>query len=124
MFKQARSTPRRRSERPRELTGTAAPLCTPQSTPPPLKLSERDICEMFQKQKIKKAPDPDGVLPSCLNACAEQLAQTFTSILNQSLELCDVFSCFKNSNIIEVPKKNSITALNDYRPFALIHMGS
>ncbi|KAI5619464.1 gastrula zinc finger protein XlCGF28.1-like [Silurus asotus] len=52
-------------------------------------------------------------------ACADQLAPIFTSIFNRSLELCEVPSCFKLSTIIPVPKKPSITGLNDYRPVAL-----
>ncbi|KAF7711331.1 hypothetical protein HF521_000342, partial [Silurus meridionalis] len=51
--------------------------------------------------------------------CADQLAPIFTSIFNRSLELCEVPSCFKLSTIIPVPKKPSITGLNDYRPVAL-----
>ena len=57
--------------------------------------------------------------PSCLKACADQLAPIFTRIFNRSLELCEVPSCFKRSTIIPVPKKPSITGLNDYRPVAL-----
>ena len=57
--------------------------------------------------------------PSCLKACADQLAPIFTRIFNRSLELCEVPSCFKRSTIIPVPKKSSITGLNDYRPVAL-----
>ena len=56
---------------------------------------------------------------SCLKVCADQLAPIFTKIFNRSLELCEVPSCFKHSMIILVPKKSSITGLNDYRPVAL-----
>ncbi|KAI3365834.1 hypothetical protein L3Q82_000719 [Scortum barcoo] len=72
------------------------------------------------RQKIRKAPEPDGVSPSCLKACADQLTPIFTQIFNRSLELCEVPSCFKHSTIIAIPKKPSIiTELNDYRPVAL-----
>ena len=57
--------------------------------------------------------------PSCLQVCAEQLAPIFTRIFNWSLELCVVPSCLKRSTVIPVPKKPSITGLNDYRPVAL-----
>ena len=57
--------------------------------------------------------------PSCLKVCADQLAPIFTQIFNTSLELCEVPSCFKRSTMILVPKKPSITGLNDYRPVAL-----
>ncbi|XP_068508470.1 uncharacterized protein [Syngnathus scovelli] len=64
---------------------------------------------MFRRQKIRKAPGPDGVSPSCLKVCAEQLAPTFARIFNRSLELCEVPSCFKSSTIVPVAKKPAIT---------------
>nr|XP_049586509.1 uncharacterized protein LOC125975256 [Syngnathus scovelli] len=67
---------------------------------------------MFRRQKIRKAPGPDGVSPSCLKVCAEQLAPTFARIFNRSLELCEVPSCFKSSTIVPVAKKPAITVLN------------
>ncbi|KAM9805370.1 uncharacterized protein ACBT44_013282 isoform 1-T2 [Syngnathus typhle] len=64
---------------------------------------------MFRRQKTRKAPGPDGVSPSCLKVCAEQLAPTFARIFNRSLELCEVPSCFKSSTIVPVAKKPAIT---------------
>lgn len=58
--------------------------------------------------------------PSWLRACAEQLAPIFTYIFNTSLEMCYVPSCFKSCIIIPVPKKSSISELNDYRSVALM----
>ncbi|KAI3368296.1 hypothetical protein L3Q82_008008 [Scortum barcoo] len=43
-----------------------------------------------------------------------------TFLTRGSLELCEVPSCFKCSTIIPIPKKLSITGLNDYRPVALM----
>ena len=51
--------------------------------------------------------------------CKSELAPIFTRVFNWSLALCEVPSCFKCSTIIPVPKKTSITGLNDYRPVAL-----
>lgn len=51
--------------------------------------------------------------------CAEQHALTFTRIFNHSWELCEVPSGFKSSTITPVPKTNSMTGLNDYRPVTL-----
>ncbi len=73
----------------------------------------------LQKDREKEGTGPDGVTPACLKTCADQLAPIFTQILNTSLELCEVPSCFKRSTIIPVPKKPKITGLNDYRPVAL-----
>lgn len=77
------------------------------------------MCRVFRKQKTRKAPDPDAVSPASLKSCAVQLAFIFTQIFNRSLELCDVPSCFNRSTIIPIPKKPTITGLNDYRPVAL-----
>ncbi|KAL0198364.1 hypothetical protein M9458_006904, partial [Cirrhinus mrigala] len=89
------------------------------SPPPTLQISEDEVCQVFRKNKRRKAPGPDGVTPACLKTCADQLAPIFSQIFNRSLELCEVPSCFKRSTIIPVPKKPKITGLNDYRPVAL-----
>ncbi|KAM9829083.1 uncharacterized protein ACBT44_003385 [Syngnathus typhle] len=86
---------------------------------PALQVREEEVRQMFRRQKTRKAPGPDGVSPSCLKVCAEQLAPTFARIFNRSLELCEVPSCFKSSTIVPVAKKPAITGLNDYRPVAL-----
>lgn len=67
----------------------------------------------------RKATGPNGVSPSTLRHCADQLAPVFTDIFITSLALCRVPSCFKTSTIVPVPKKPRITGLNDYRPVAL-----
>nr|XP_049593479.1 uncharacterized protein LOC125979367 isoform X2 [Syngnathus scovelli]XP_049593488.1 uncharacterized protein LOC125979367 isoform X2 [Syngnathus scovelli] len=64
---------------------------------------------MFRRQKIRKASGPDGVSPSCLKVCTEQLAPIFARIFNRSLELCEVPSCFKSSTIVPVAKKPANT---------------
>ncbi len=96
------------------------PLATPFSPTPTLQLREDDMCQVFRKNKRRKAPGPDGVTPVCLISCADQLAPIFTQIFNRSLELCEVPSWFKRSTIIPVPKKPKITGLNVYRPVALM----
>ncbi|KAL0172225.1 hypothetical protein M9458_032536, partial [Cirrhinus mrigala] len=98
---------------------TPCPSIPPTVSQPALKICEGDVCKVFRKQKIRKAKGPDSVSPACLKACAVQLSSIFTLILNRSLELCIVPSCFKCSTIIPVPKKPKTTGLNDYRPVAL-----
>ncbi len=95
------------------------PPATPLSPTPILQIREDDVCQVFKKNKRRKASGPDGVSPTCLKTCADQLAPIFTQIFNRSLELCEVPSCFKCSTIIPIPKKPKITGLNDYRPVAL-----
>ncbi|KAI4901817.1 hypothetical protein NFI96_010212 [Prochilodus magdalenae] len=47
------------------------------------------------------------------------LASTFTDIFNLSLAQSTVPVCFKTTTIIPIPKKSTITSMNDYRPIAL-----
>ncbi|KAK3560772.1 hypothetical protein QTP86_019205, partial [Hemibagrus guttatus] len=101
------------------LTPPANPLCLPSATQPTLKFCEEDMCQVFKKQKTRKAPGPEDVSPACLKVCTDQLAPIFTQIFNRSLVQCEVPRCFKRSTIIPVPKKPQISGLNDYRPVAL-----
>ncbi|PJG57318.1 RNA-directed DNA polymerase, partial [Aeromonas cavernicola] len=106
------------------INGTLPPIAdtaSPSSSTPgsQLEINVGEVCRLFQRLKTRKAPGPDGVSPSCLRVCAEQLAPIFTQLFNKSLELSEVPTCFKRSTIIPVPKKPTITGLNDYRPVAL-----
>ena len=86
---------------------------------PPFVISETDVRKAFKSQNPRKAAGPDRVAPSVLKNCAEQLAPVFTDIFNLSIRECKVPTCFKRSTIIPVPKKPTVTKLNDYRPVAL-----
>ncbi|XP_058026110.1 uncharacterized protein LOC131191710 [Ahaetulla prasina] len=85
----------------------------------PLVITEKEVQDLFHRQKPGKAPGPDKITPSCLQVCADQLAPIFTRIFYKSLEMCYVPSCFKRSTIIPVLKKPTIKELNNYRPIAL-----
>ncbi len=87
--------------RPEHLsTQPLTPPATPLSPTPTIQIREKDVRQVFRKNKKRKAPGPDGVTPACLKICADQLAPIFTQIFNRSLELCEVPSCFKCSTII------------------------
>ena len=87
--------------------------------PPPFTVKECDVKKAFLKQNVHKAAGPDGVPPILLKSCAHQLAPVFTDVFNSSLEQRKVPVCFKTSCIVPVPKKATISRLNDYRPVAL-----
>ena len=80
-------------------------------------LSVADVSQTVKQVNIHKAAGPDG-LPGCvLKACADQLASVFTDIFNLSESV--IPTCFKQTNILPVPKEAKVTCLNDYRPVAL-----
>ena len=96
------------------------------TTPPPNTLSSRNLT--IQEHEVRrtlravnprKATGPDGVPGKVLRDCADQLAGVFTNIFSQSLSQAVIPSCLKTSTIIPVPKKSSVSCLNDYRPVAL-----
>ncbi|KAI5611805.1 gastrula zinc finger protein XlCGF28.1-like [Silurus asotus] len=49
-----------------------------------------------------------------LRECAEQLADVFTDIFNISLSSNVVPTCLKTTTIVPVPKKSTVSCLNDY----------
>lgn len=63
-----------------------------------LRICEDDACQMLLKENSRKSTGPDGVSPSCLRTCADQLLPFFTQIFNRSLEQCEVPSCFTLSS--------------------------
>ncbi|TWW80193.1 putative RNA-directed DNA polymerase from transposon BS [Takifugu flavidus] len=110
------------SSSPPPLTISPPPITYHQFPPPPppsFTISEQDVRRQFARLNPRKAPGPDGVSPSTLRHCAEELTPVFTDIFNSSLESCQVPACLKTSTIVPVPKKPRITGLNDYRPVAL-----
>ncbi len=54
-------------------TQPLTPPASPLSPTPVLQISEDDVCQVFRKNKRRKAPVPDGVTPACLKTCADQL---------------------------------------------------
>ncbi|KAM9826385.1 uncharacterized protein ACBT44_006652 [Syngnathus typhle] len=73
----------------RHLSANPDPSTVWKEAAPALQVREEEVRQMFRRQKTRKAPGPDGVSPSCLKVCAEQLAPTFARIFNRSLELCE-----------------------------------
>ncbi len=84
-----------------------------------ISISVADVTRSFKQVNIHKAVGPDGIPGCVLRACTFQLAGVFADIFNLSLSLSVVPLCFKKSTIVPIPKKNLITCLNDWRPFAL-----
>jgi len=86
--------------------------CTPS-------LTMVDVRRALKRINPRKSPGPDGIPGRLLIGCTNQLAEVFPSIFNLFLYQSAVPTCFKQTTIVPVPKKPSITCLNDYRPVAL-----
>lgn len=87
--------------------------------PPPFNIQEEEVRSTFSGLKKNKAAGPDNISPAVLHYCAGEVAGVFTNIFNNSLRQSLVPKCFKESLIIPIPKTNTISCLNDYRPIAL-----
>ena len=84
-----------------------------------LAFTEPEVRKIFRKTHARKAAGPDGIPSRVVKMCASQISGIFTDIFNQFLRHCIIPKCFKQSTIIPVPKKSSVSCLNDYRPVAL-----
>lgn len=85
----------------------------------PFTVEEHQVRRTLGMVNPRKAAGPDGVSRQVLKGCAAQLAGVFTKIFNQSLSQVTVPPCLKSSIIVPLPKKNTSSTLNDYRPVAL-----
>ncbi|KAK1790105.1 hypothetical protein P4O66_002411 [Electrophorus voltai] len=68
---------------------------------------------------FRTAAGPDNIPGRVLRECADQLADVLTDIFSISLSCTVVPACFKTSTIVPVPKKPTVSCLNDYCPIAL-----
>ncbi|KAK3534614.1 hypothetical protein QTP86_016761, partial [Hemibagrus guttatus] len=67
----------------------------------------------------QKSAGPDNIPGRVLRECAGQLADVFTDIFNIPLSSTIVPTCLKTTTVVPVPKKSTVSCLNDYRPVAL-----
>ncbi len=91
-------------------------------TPPndqALCLSAADVRKTLSRINPRKAAGPDNIPGRVLKDCAAQLTDVLTDIFNTSLSQAVVPTCLKSTTIIPVPKKLSLSCLNDYCPIAL-----
>ncbi|KAK1806963.1 hypothetical protein P4O66_005446, partial [Electrophorus voltai] len=73
----------------------------------------------FRTVNPRKAAGPYNIPGCVLRECADQLADVLTDIFNISPSCTVVPTCFKTTTIVPVPKKPTVSCLNDYRPIAL-----
>ncbi|KAK3547940.1 hypothetical protein QTP70_001327 [Hemibagrus guttatus] len=82
-------------------------------------LSTADVKRTLCKVNTQKSAGPYNVPFRVLRECTEQLADVFTDIFNISLSSAIVPTCLKTLTIVPVPKKSTVSFLNDYHPVAL-----
>ncbi|KAI4901613.1 hypothetical protein NFI96_028146, partial [Prochilodus magdalenae] len=87
-------------------------------SPPPV-VSSAQVHKALRRINPRKATGPDNIPGRALRACANELADVFTSIFNLSLRQCTGPTCYKTTTVVPLPKKNPPSCLNDYRPVAL-----
>ncbi|KAF7658945.1 hypothetical protein LDENG_00005470 [Lucifuga dentata] len=84
-----------------------------------LRLMPTSVKRVLSHTNPRKAAGLDSIPGWVLRDCADQLKDVFTDIFNTSLHQTVVPKCLKSATIIPVPKKSSVSCLNDYRPIAL-----
>ncbi|KAI5097400.1 gastrula zinc finger protein XlCGF28.1-like [Silurus meridionalis] len=82
-------------------------------------LTTAEVRKTLCRVNPRKSAGPDNIPCRVLRECAEQLADVFTDIFNISLSSNFVPTCLKTTTIVPVPKKSTVSCLNDYRPVAL-----
>ncbi|XP_072911359.1 uncharacterized protein [Hemitrygon akajei] len=97
----------------------AARKSTPPANDQVLCLSVADVRRTLFRVNPRKAAGPDNIPGRVLRGCADQLADVLTDIFSISLSSATIPTCFKAATIVPVPKKSSVSCLNDYRPIAL-----
>ena len=75
--------------------------------------SAANVSKTFKQVSRHKAAGPDGLPGRVLRARADQLASVFTDIFKHSLSESVSPTCFKQTNIVPVPKNTKVTCLND-----------
>ena len=78
-----------------------------------------EVSRRFRLVSQRSACGPDEIPGAVLKYCHDSLAPVFTTLFQRSLESGHIPSIWKCSNVVPVPKKPSLSALNDYRPIAL-----
>ncbi|KAK3530992.1 hypothetical protein QTP70_007848 [Hemibagrus guttatus] len=92
--------------------------------PPPndqvLCLSMADVRRTLCRANPWMSAGPDNIPGRVLRECAEQLVDVFTDIISIFLSTTIVPMCLKTTTIIPMPKKSTVSCLNNYCPIALM----
>lgn len=100
---------RLKSNRAHPLSCHPLPPSTPVS-----KLRVQQVRCLFKAVNPREAAGQDGELGKVLRACKDQLSEVWTRIFVFSLKQATIPSC-----LIPIPRKTTISCLDDFRPIAL-----
>ncbi|KAK3543060.1 hypothetical protein QTP70_010552 [Hemibagrus guttatus] len=81
--------------------------------------STADVKRTLCRVNPQKSAGPDNSPGRVLRERAEQLEDVFTDIFSISLSSAIIPTYLKTMTIFPVPKKSTVSCLNDYRPVAL-----
>ena len=101
------------------LNTTPARKSVPCPDEQPLSLETADVRRILRRVKPRKAVGPDNIPGQVLKECADQLTGVLTDIFSTSLIQAVVPSCLKTARIIPVPKRPTISYLDDCHTIAL-----
>ena len=85
----------------------------------PLVTTVEEVKTQFSKINARSASGPDGVGSRTLKLCCDSLSGVYCTLFNRSFREGRVPKIWKTSTIVPVPKKKTVSQLNDYRPVAL-----
>ena len=93
---------------------------------PPATISVSATCfsrdSVLQKLKglhSDKSPGPDGLHPMVLKECAEEIAESLSTIFTQSYNSGTVPDYWRLANIVPIFKKGKRAEVGNYRPVSL-----
>ncbi|KAI5108323.1 gastrula zinc finger protein XlCGF28.1-like [Silurus meridionalis] len=92
---------------------------TPSPTDQVLCLTTAEVRKTLCRVNPRKSAGPDNFPGRVLRECAEQPADVFTDIFNIFLSSNVVPTCLKTTTVVPVPKKSTVSCLNDYCPVTL-----
>jgi hypothetical protein len=75
--------------------------------------------KLLNQLKVNKATGPDAIPNRILKTCSSELAPALTAIFNQSMELGELPSDWRNANVAPLFKKGDRHQAVNYRPVSL-----
>ncbi|CAH2094990.1 unnamed protein product [Euphydryas editha] len=79
-----------------------------------------DVNQAFGRLKAKRSPGPDGIPPYIIKDCRSVFSQPLLFIFNLCLKNSRYPDIWKVSRVVPVPKNDSGSEVNDFRPVAVL----